>query len=108
MSHKDAHMTAKIPTNEHGRLPLYNVVLLKGDGHHTLEFIIAMLQFVFNHPERYCRELAGKLNTDEKVVVCLTHREEAELKHDQILEFGRNQSFPHCHGSMSVLIEPVK
>src|SRR5438876_5674850 len=87
--------------------PPYNVVLINDDDH-SFEYVIAMLQQLFGHPREKGYQMAWKVHTHGRVVVCTTSLERAELKRDQIHAFGPDPLIPRCKGSMSAVIEPAE
>jgi len=87
-------------------LPPYNVVLLDDDDH-SYEYVIFMLKKVFGHPLEKGLKMAQEVDATGRVVVKTTHLEEAELKRDQIQNFGPDPLIPRCKGSMSATIEPA-
>jgi ATP-dependent Clp protease adaptor protein ClpS len=86
---------------------LWNVVLLNDD-HHTVEYVVAMMQELFAHPEPKGRSIAGKVDRDGRAVVLTTHKELAELKQEQIHAYGRDKLAAECVGAMSAIIEPAE
>lgn len=87
-------------------LPPYNVVLLDDD-EHSFEYVILMLKKIFGHPPAKGYRMAMEVDTTGRVVVATTHLEEAELKRDQIQNFGPDPLIPRCKGSMSATVEPA-
>lgn len=87
-------------------LPLYNVVLLNDDDH-SYDYVVLMLNKVFGHPPEKGFKLALEVDKTGRVVVATTNLELAELKRDQIHEFGPDPLIPRCKGSMSAVVEPA-
>jgi ATP-dependent Clp protease adaptor protein ClpS len=87
-------------------LPPYNVILLDDDDH-SYEYVIEMLGKVFAHPPETGYQMAKKVDSEGRVIVCTTHKEKAELKRDQIHAYGRDVRMARSAGSMSAVIEPV-
>ncbi|MBA2344357.1 MAG: ATP-dependent Clp protease adaptor ClpS [Rubrobacter sp.] len=102
--------TVTAPREKTGRktenLPPYNVVLLDDDDH-SYEYVIFMLRKVFGHPLEKGLKMAQEVDATGRVVVKTTHLEEAELKRDQIQNFGPDPLIPRCKGSMSATVEPA-
>lgn len=103
----------RIITTPHGKtgrktenLPPYNVILLDDDDH-SYEYVILILKKVFGHPIAKGLKMAQEVDSKGRVVVATTHLEEAELKRDQIQNFGPDPLIPRCKGSMSATIEPA-
>jgi ATP-dependent Clp protease adaptor protein ClpS len=84
----------------------WSVVLLD-DNEHSYEYVIRMVQELFHHPLEKAFKIAQRVDKDGRAVCCITHREHAELKREQILAFGRDALIPTCKGSMSAIIEPA-
>src|SRR5262249_49183431 len=89
------------------RLPLYNVVLIN-DEEHSLEYVVEMLQSIFNYPVETGFQLADDVDRRGRVVVYTAHREHAELKKEQIDEFGIDPRVEECEGSMRAVVEPAE
>jgi ATP-dependent Clp protease adaptor protein ClpS len=87
-------------------LPPWNVVLLDDD-HHTYDYVIEMLINLFGHSLERAFKLARGVDRDGRAVIFTTHRELAELKREQILDFGEDPRISHCPGPMSAMIEPA-
>jgi ATP-dependent Clp protease adaptor protein ClpS len=88
------------------RQPPYHVILWDDDDH-TFEYVIAMLQELFGHPNETGFKLAKELDTTGRAIVCTTTLERAELKRDQIHAYGKDGAMAQqCKGSMKASIEP--
>ena len=85
--------------------PLYNVVLLDDDDH-TYEYVIEMLVKIFGHAVADAYGMAVEVDTTGRVIADSTHLERAELKRDQIMNFGCDPLLRSSHGSMRATIEP--
>jgi ATP-dependent Clp protease adaptor protein ClpS len=88
------------------RLPPFNVVLLD-DPKHTYDYVIEMLGDLFAHPPEKAFRLAEQVDATGRAIVATTHREHAELKRDQILDYGADHRHPECDSSMRAVIEPA-
>ena len=88
-------------------IPQYHVVLLD-DNDHTYEYVIEMLTQLFGHSRAKAFRMAVKVDMSGRVIVDTTSKERAELKRDQIHDYGPDPRIPHCRGSMSALIEPAE
>jgi ATP-dependent Clp protease adaptor protein ClpS len=93
-------------TGEKRRIPRYNVVLWDSDSH-SYEYVQRMLLELFGHSPEECYQMAKTVDTEGRVVVLTTTKEHAELKRDQILAYGKDDSIRGCKGSMHATIEPV-
>ncbi|CAN5396896.1 hypothetical protein BH10PLA1_BH10PLA1_20880 [soil metagenome] len=88
------------------RLPQYNVVLINDDDH-SHEYVVEMLSSIFSYPVETGFQLADEVDRRGRVVVFTAHREHAELKKEQIDEFGVDPRIEECQGSMQAVVEPV-
>lgn len=88
------------------RQPPYNVILWD-DQEHTPQYVIAMMQELFGHPQEKGYQIALEVDSQGKAIVLTTTREHAELKRDQIHAYGKDPLINDCAGSMSATIEPV-
>ena len=86
-------------------LPPYNVVLLNDDDH-SFDYVVLMLNTIFGHPPEKGFKMALEVDKTGRVVVATTNLEHAELKRDQIHDFGPDPLIPRCKGSMSAVVEP--
>jgi ATP-dependent Clp protease adaptor protein ClpS len=87
--------------------PPYHVILLDDDKH-TYAYVIEMLQGLFGHPFETAFKLADKVNAEGRVIVATCHKELAELRLEQIHEYGADPRLPESQGSMSATIEPAE
>ncbi|MEL6824363.1 MAG: ATP-dependent Clp protease adaptor ClpS [Calditrichota bacterium] len=87
--------------------PRYNVVL-HNDDDHSYEYVIEMLGDLFGHNRLVAFQMACTVDFTGRVIVDTTSKERAELKRDQIHNYGPDWRIPHCKGSMSASIEPVE
>lgn len=88
-------------------LPPYNVILLNDDDH-SYDYVVLMLRSVFGHPPKKGLKMAFEVDRTGRVVVATTNLELAELKRDQIHDFGPDPLIPRCKGSMSAIVEPAE
>ena len=86
--------------------PPYHVILLDDD-EHTYDYVIEMLRTLFGHSLETAFLMADQVNSEGRVIVATVHKELAELRLEQIREFGRDPRVPECRGSMSAIIEPA-
>ena len=87
-------------------VPRYHVILWDSDGH-SYQYVERMLRELFGHSSEECHKMAEEVDTKGRVIVLTTTREHAELKRDQILAFGKDDSIRNCKGSMHATIEPA-
>lgn len=84
--------------------PPWHVILLDDDVH-TYEYVIEMLQAIFAHSQQLAIKMAIEVDASGRVIVDTVHKELAELRQQQIEEYGPDKRVPECKGSMSALIE---
>ena len=89
------------------RVPRYHVVLWDSDAH-SYEYVERMLRELFGHTPEQCHQMAVTVDTAGKVVVLTTTKEHAELKRDQILAYGKDDTCRNCKGSMHATIESAE
>ncbi|VTS03202.1 ATP-dependent Clp protease adaptor ClpS [Tuwongella immobilis] len=87
--------------------PRYHVVLLNDDDH-SFEYVIFMMKKLFNHSEVRGFEIAQTVHLKGRAIVWTGALEVAELKRDQIHDFGPDPLIPRCKGSMSAELEPAE
>jgi len=84
----------------------YHVIILN-DEEHSFDYVIEMLQTVFNFP--YATAFAHTLeahNTGSSIVYTCG-LEEAERKRDQIHACGPDWRMPNSRGPVTALVEPA-
>ena len=86
--------------------PPYHVILLDDD-EHTYAYVIEMLQSIFGYPFEKAFQMADKVNEAGRVIVATVHKELAELRLEQIKDYGADPRLPESRGSMSATIEPA-
>lgn len=85
---------------------LWNVILLDDDDH-SYEYVIRMLMELFGKPLELAYQMAREVDTTGRVICTTTHKELAELKQEQVHDYGKDGLIASCKGAMSSLIEPV-
>jgi len=88
------------------RQPPYNVVILN-DEEHTFEYVIDLLTKCFRHSLPASEELTWRIHSSGRAVVYTTHKEKAELKRDQVLNWGPDPRMSISKGPLGCYIEPV-
>jgi ATP-dependent Clp protease adaptor protein ClpS len=88
-------------------VPRYNVILWDSEDH-SFEYVERMLKELFGHAPEQCHKLAEVVDAQGKVIVFTTTKEHAELKRDQILAYGKDDTCRNCKGSMHATIESVE
>ena len=86
--------------------PLWNVILLDDD-EHTVDYVIQMLGAIFGHSPDLALKMAKEVDGTGRVIVATVHKELAELRQEQIHEYGPDPDVKDCPGSMRADIEPA-
>jgi ATP-dependent Clp protease adaptor protein ClpS len=88
------------------RIPPYNVIL-ENDDHHSMEFVLGVLQKALGYNEQKCYELMMLAHTSGRAVVWTGTKEVAELKMEQMLSFHEIRANGKKLGALGVYIEPA-
>ena len=80
-------------------------VILWDDEVHTHEYVIEMLGAIFGHAHDLALKMAKEVHASRRVVVATVHKELAELRQQQIEEYGPDKRVPECKVSMRATIE---
>jgi ATP-dependent Clp protease adaptor protein ClpS len=94
------------PTEQEIHLPQYHVILLDDDDH-SYAYVIEMLGAIFGHSKAKAFKMAVEVDATGRVIVDTTTKERAELKRDQIHNYGPDWRIEHCRGSMQAVVEPA-
>jgi ATP-dependent Clp protease adaptor protein ClpS len=86
--------------------PLWNVILIDDD-HHTFEYVVQMLGSIFSYAPEKAFQMAQEVHESGRVIVATVHKELAELRQEQIMEYGPDPAISGCPGSMRAEIEPA-
>jgi ATP-dependent Clp protease adaptor protein ClpS len=86
--------------------PPWHVILLDDDLH-SFDYVIGMLTAIFGYSREVGKRMANEVNDSGRVIVATVHKELAELRQQQIEEFGPDptESSPQGQVSMRALIE---
>lgn len=84
--------------------PPWHVILLDDDVH-THDYVIEMLGVIFGHAPELALKMAREVNASGRVIVATVHKELAELRQQQIVEYGPDRRVPECQCSMGAIIE---
>lgn len=87
--------------------PLYNVVL-HDDDDHTYDYVIEMLRSIFGYDLDKAYAMTSEVDLSGRVIVATVHKELAELRVEQIQEYGPDHRMRHSSGSMKASMEPVE
>lgn len=84
----------------------WHVVLLDDD-HHTYEYVIEMLGVLFGYTIDKAYQMACEVDEAKRVIVWTGHLEIAELKQEQIHEYGPDWRM-QSDGSMSAILQQAR
>ena len=86
--------------------PPYNVIVLN-DEEHTFEYVIELLTKLFKHSLLMAEKLTWQIHNSGRAIVLTTHKELAELKCEQVLEYGPDPRMSVSKGPLGCYIEPA-
>lgn len=87
--------------------PPYHVIL-HDDDLHTHEYVIEMVMNLFGYDIDKAYEMACEVNEKGRVILVTCHKELAELRVEQILEYGDDPNVKESTGSMKATMEPAE
>ena len=87
------------------RLPPYNVIL-ENDDHHSMEFVISVLQKALGYDEQKSYQLMLLAHESGQAIVWTGSKEVAELKLEQMLSLHEISAKGQKLGPLGVRIEP--
>ena len=87
-------------------LRAWHVVLIDDDDH-TYDYVIEMLMNLCGHTLARGLRAARTVDREGRAIVFTGHRELAELKAEQIHEFGLDPRIASSAGAMSAVLEPA-
>ena len=87
-------------------LPPYNVIL-ENDDHHSMEFVIDVLQKALGYNEQKSYQLMMLAHETGQTIVWTGSKEVAELKLEQMLSFHEIKANGQKLGPLGVRIEPA-
>ncbi len=87
--------------------PLYHVVL-HDDDDHTYDYVIEMLRAIFGYDVDKAYAMTREVDLSGRVIVATVHKELAELRVEQILEYGPDPRMRFSPGSMKASMEPAE
>ena len=88
------------------RIPPYNVIL-ENDDHHSMEFVIEVLQKALGYTIERSYQLMMQAHSSGQAIVWTGTKEVAELKQDQMLSFHELRPGGKNLGPLGVRIEPA-
>jgi ATP-dependent Clp protease adaptor protein ClpS len=77
------------------------------DNQHSFTYVIDMLCALFSHSKEVAFRMAIEVDEKGRVIVATVHKELAELRQEQIHEYGPDPIIQDCPGSMRAEIEPA-
>lgn len=86
--------------------PPYHVVL-HDDDKHTYDYVMEMLRAIFGYDLDKTYAMAREVDVSGRVIVATVHKELAELRVEQIREYGPDPRIRHSPGSMRASMEPA-
>ncbi|PCJ57633.1 MAG: Clp protease ClpS [Planctomycetota bacterium] len=86
--------------------PLYHVILWD-DNTHTYEYVIKLLMSLFRMTFEKAYQHTLEVDKKGRTICITTHLEKAELKQEQISNFGPDILMQNSKGPMSATIEPA-
>ena len=87
--------------------PPYHVIL-HDDDDHTYRYVTEMLMSIFSYSETKAFLMACEVDENGRVIVATVHKELAELRVEQIHEFGADPYSKDSKGSMRASMEPAE
>jgi ATP-dependent Clp protease adaptor protein ClpS len=87
-------------------LPPYNVIL-ENDDHHSMEFVLEVLQKALGYNEQRSYQLMMLAHETGQAIVWTGSKEVAELKLEQMLSFHETRPDGRKLGALGVRIEPA-
>ncbi|MBL1217246.1 MAG: ATP-dependent Clp protease adaptor ClpS [Planctomycetes bacterium] len=82
-------------------------VVLHDDDDHSYGYVMGMLVHLFGVSIPASYQMACEVDKSGRVICTTTYKEKAELKREQIHEFGADPAIPKCKGAMTATIEQV-
>ena len=86
--------------------PPYNVIVLN-DEEHSFEYVIELLTKLFKHSLLIAEKLTWQIHHSGRAIVLTTHKELAELKCEQVLDYGPDPRMSISKGPLGCYIEPA-
>ncbi len=87
--------------------PPYHVILYDDDTH-TYAYVIEMVVAIFGYDEMKSFKIACEVDESGRVIVVTCHKELAELRVEQIHEYGPDPRMKESQGSMKATMEPAE
>jgi ATP-dependent Clp protease adaptor protein ClpS len=87
--------------------PRWHVILLNDD-EHTVEYVCDMLMKIFRKTLEESLQHAVEVHYTGATILLTTSKEHAELKQEQVHNFGADPLVEQCAGAMTCVIEPAE
>lgn len=87
--------------------PPYHVIL-HDDDFHTYDYVMEMVMSIFGHTLEKAYKVACEVDENGRVILVTCHKELAELRVEQILEYGADPRMKESEGSMKATMEPAE
>ena len=95
------------PKQEPELEPPYHVIL-HDDDQHTYDYVMEMMQALFSYDLKKSYQIACEVDRSGRVIVVTCHKELAELRVEQIHEYGADPRMKESMGSMKATMEPAE
>lgn len=89
------------------RIPPYNVILFN-DEHHTMDFVLEVLNKALGYAPERSYQLMMEAHTTGRAIVWTGPKEVAELKAEQIRTFHQTLPTGRALGPLGITIEPAE
>ena len=83
-------------------------VILHDDDTHSYEYVIEMLKVIFGYELDKGYKMACEVDENGRVIVATCHKELAELRVEQIHEYGADPRMKDSQGPMKATMEPAE
>ncbi len=87
--------------------PPYHVIL-HDDDTHSYEYVIEMLMGIFGYEFDKGYKMACEVDESGRVIVATCHKELAELRVEQIHEYGADRRMKESQGPMKATMQPAE
>ncbi len=87
--------------------PPYHVIL-HDDDTHSYEYVIEMLTAIFGYDLDKGYKMACEVDESGRVIVATCHKELAELRVEQIHDYGADPRMKESQGPMKATMEPAE
>ena len=99
--------TSASPSTETKKPWNWRVVLID-DQDHSYDYVVRMTMQLFGFDQQRALSVATTVDNDGRAVLTTAHRELAELKREQVMEFGRDPMVSSSKAGMTAVLEPAE